>query len=433
MGFRTPIDIANRALQHCGVPRISATLGFTENSKQAKEVAFCYDKLRRAELRRNVWAFSTRRAALRAIDVNTMVLTPTLWSPSVTYFVGSIVTDQNGTLWISQAPNNLNNDPLNSYSWQQYFGPLTAPLYATGGSYHAGEIVYTAAGDGTYRVYLSLVDANSDSPSAPTQYDATAVYFKNQVVMFGLVSYMSLIDLNKGNQPSLAPALFNLATTYALNAKVGASDGVIYQSLSNGNVGHDPVSDGGVHWLNTGVLNPWTTIFTGGTGSLKWLQIGGAEFPFGVGLQAVNLIYPIGAGPSSQSSTRNVFKLPANWLREAQQDPNNNGLSWLGAPGGPRLNDWAYENGYIVSRFGDVIIYRFAADISDVTLMDDMFCEGLAARIGMEVCEPLTQSDSQIKTIATLYKLAISDARTVNGIETGSDEPPDDEYLTVRL
>jgi len=430
MGFRTPIDIANRALQHCGVTRISS---FTEISKNAKEVAFCYDKLRRAELRRNVWSFSIRRTVLRPVDISTMLVVPTLWSPSVTYFVGSIVTDQFGTIWISQAPFNLNNDPLSTAVWQQYFGGLTASLWNSAASYYPGEVVYTAVGDGTYRVYLSLIDGNSDSPSAPTVYDATAVYFKNQVVSFGLVSYMSLIDLNTNNQPDLAPALFDIATTYASGDKVGASDGVIYESLAGGNLGNDPVSDAGVHWANTGVLNPWTTVFVGGVGSIKWLQIGGAEFPNGVALQTLNLIYPIGCGPSSQATTRNIFKLPANWLREAQQDPNNNGLSWLGAPAGPFLNDWAYENGYLISRYGDVIPYRFAADISDVTLMDDMFCEGLAARIGLEVCEPLTQSDSQIHTIAGMYKLAIDDARTVNGIQTGSDEPPDDPYLTVRL
>jgi hypothetical protein len=65
--------------------------------------------------------------------------------------------------------------------------------------------------------------------------------------------------------------------------------------------------------------------------------------------------------------------------------------------------------------------------------MDPMFCEGLGARIGLEICEPLTQSDSKLGTISQIYKTFMSDARNVNGIETGSVEPPLDDYITCRL
>ena len=57
--FLTPVDIANRALQHLGAKRINTTYGFTEDSRNASEIASCYDKLRRAELQRNVWTKAT--------------------------------------------------------------------------------------------------------------------------------------------------------------------------------------------------------------------------------------------------------------------------------------------------------------------------------------------------------------------------------------
>ena len=82
MSFLTPIDIANRALQHVGASRIDPTLGFTEISKNAQEISFCYDKLRRAELRRNVWRFAIRSAVLRPIDTTTLMLVPALCSAS---------------------------------------------------------------------------------------------------------------------------------------------------------------------------------------------------------------------------------------------------------------------------------------------------------------------------------------------------------------
>src|SRR5438132_499877 len=106
--FQTPVDIGNRALQHCGAARMDATLGFNDTSSRgASEIAFCYDKLRRAELRRNLWVCSIHHATLRAIDANTMLLSPALWVSTTTYFDNSIVTDQSGNLWISNIPNNL--------------------------------------------------------------------------------------------------------------------------------------------------------------------------------------------------------------------------------------------------------------------------------------------------------------------------------------
>ena len=66
MGFTVDVDVANRALQHCGQPRIDSTLGFSEGTQRAQEIQFAYGKIKRAELRDNPWRFATRRTALRA-------------------------------------------------------------------------------------------------------------------------------------------------------------------------------------------------------------------------------------------------------------------------------------------------------------------------------------------------------------------------------
>ena len=239
--FRTPVDIGNRAIQHCGGTRIDPLLGFTENSRNAAEVSSCYDQLREAELRRRTWTFATSRVMLRAIDINTMRLIPALWSQTTTYFAGSIVADQVGNLWISDIPNNLGFDPLLTTVWEPYFGPRSVSLYATSTAYFTGELVYTTAGDGTYRVYQSLQSANSDVPGTATAYDATVTYFKNQVVTYLSVAYMSLIDLNKANTPSLAPALFNIATTYAIGNQVGGSDHEVLVGRDDDNVNNPDI------------------------------------------------------------------------------------------------------------------------------------------------------------------------------------------------
>ncbi len=429
--FTSKTDIGNRALQHCGADRMG-NLGFDEPSKRASEISFVYDKLRQAELQRNTWTFATRRTTLRAIDTTTMALAPTLWGSTTTYFRGHIVLDANQNLWISNIPNNTGNDPLLTSAWDPYFGPLTASLYDSTLAYASGEIIYTFPGDGTYRVYLSLLDGNSDNPATATAWVATTTYFKNQVVTRLSVTYMSLIDLNMNQDPASAPAIWNSGTTYSAGTHVGGSDGVIYSSIGSGNVGHDPVSDlTHTYWTNTGVLNPWTTVFTGGSGSVNWLEIGGAEFSSGVALATLNIVYPLGAGPSSQSFNQNVFRLPAGFLRLAPQNPKVP-VPMLGAPTGNTYNDWNIENGYIVSAETGPIRLRFIADVTDVRIMDTMFCEGLGARIGIEVCQPITQSDARLQTIAGLYKKFMDEARTINAIEFSYDDPPDDVFISVR-
>src|SRR5216684_2039227 len=431
VAFRTPPDIGNRALQHCGANAMGS-LGFSEDSRNAAEVSACYDKLREAELQRRLWTFATRRTVIRALDTNTMRLSAALWSQLTTYFVGSIVTDQAGSLWISNIPNNLNNDPLLTTFWEPYFGPRSVTKYDSTIAYFSGELVYTAAGDGTNRTYLSLQSANSDVPGTATPYDATVTYFKNQVVTFSAVAYMSLIDLNLNNEPDLAPLPWAVGTTYAITNKVGGSDGVIYQSVGSGNIGHDPTLDIGTNWTNTGILTPWTRTFVGGSGSDKWLQIGGKEFPSGVGLATLNIVYPIGSGPSTQSSSRNVFLLPAGFLRRAPQ-VQKIGIPSISGPSGISYDDWLIEGEYIISGDTGPIPLRFVANITDVSRMHTMFCEGVAARIAFAICDVITQRDGQFQLVAKVYAEWKTEASTFDGIENQFTDDPDDDLISVRL
>lgn len=382
--FTAPVDIGNRAAQFCGANRMDPVLGFNDTSSRvAAEVSYVYDKLRQAELERNDWTCAIKRTVLRACDSNTMVIAPALWSPSIAYFVGSIVSDQSGNFWESILPNNLNNDPLLTQYWRPYFGSGAVQIYVSTQSYYSGEMVYTVVGDGTYFVYRSMIDGNSDNPVTATAWSATTTYFNDQVVTFNSVAYMSLVDLNLNQQPDTHPA-------------------------------------------------QWTTIFVGGNGSINWFLVGGVGMPGGLSLTKLNLIYPIGSGPSSQQGSRNIFMLPANFLRIANQNPKGT-ATVLGGPSGYTYNDWNIEAGFLVSGETGPIPLRFVADLTDVRLMHAMFCEGLAARIAIAVCQTLTQSSSQLQSIASQYKKFMDEARMVNAIEAGYDDPPDDDYITVRL
>jgi len=226
--------------------------------------------------------------------------------------------------------------------------------------------------------------------------------------------------------------LWSSGTTYTINNLVGGSDGIIYKSLANGNLGHDPTTDAGVRWANTGTLNPWTSVFTQGGGNQQWRQIGGAAFPTGAGLAELNIVYPLNSGPVTQDRTRNVFRLPAGFLRQAPRDPKQGSISKLGAPSALPYEDWNFEGNYIVSWDAIPIILRFVADVTNVAEMDDMFCEELAAQIAFDLAAILTQSSAKAQEVMVHLKEK-REGRTVNGIETGATEPPEDDFVTCRL
>lgn len=313
MSFTTPVDIANRALQHCGVTRI-ATL--TDSSKPARETAFAIDKIRRALLERSVWTFATRRAVLRKTTSTIETITFETYDAAATYPAGAVVTDTAGFLWISTVGSNLANTPgtggVNPF-WVPYFGPTVADVWASGGPYYPGDVVYKSA----------------------TVYILTG---------------------------------FATATTA------------------------DPASGA-----------PWVVITDATVAA------------------SVNFA-PVGYATSTGTTQRNVYKLPANYIRIAPQDPKAPAVTRLGVTAGMMYNDWEIENGFLFSADVSPIIFRFVADQTDVTAMHDLFCEVWAAQLGLEVAEPLTQNHGKLADIMGIYNRYLDMAKLTNAIEGGSTE-----------
>jgi hypothetical protein len=381
--FQTNIDVANTALQFLGQPRI---VTFADDAKGAAEIAFCYDKLRRAELQRNIWRFAVRTVALRAIDPTVLMLDPAAWNIADTYLLGSIVS-YNGQTWqaLQPVPAGQEPDTTGAY-WDVYSGSMNVtqwldPTQSTNttvvGGYYAGELVYVLTGT-SVAVYLSLINGNQVSPATIPAWSATTTYNKNDTVTLAAVTYQSLIDLNLNNSPP----------------------GAQWQAIP----GTQPQSMVGQSWMKLDAT-----------------------------LQSMRFAYPIGAGPGTQSTTRNAFMLPNGYLKEAPQDPKAGLLSFLGAPSNSAATDWVFQGNYITSSDAPVIILRFAADTVSIPNMTEMFMQGLAARIAMQVCEQLTQSTQKLNGIASQYKVFMSEARVSNAIENGSDEPPLDDWIACRV
>lgn len=166
MAFKSPIDIVNRGLQRVGSPLIAT---FQDNTKQAAQSGFVYDKVRLAELERSTWRFATYRSTLRALTATTLRMIPPLYNDAATYAVGSVVQDTLGIYWVAMVANTGNgfNGPGTVQTgqpnnWTQYFGPISGDLYSTTVIYSAGELVYTVVDEADVW-YISVVNNNQNN------------------------------------------------------------------------------------------------------------------------------------------------------------------------------------------------------------------------------------------------------------------------------
>lgn len=482
--FTQPLDIVNRALQILELPRIAS---LKDSSLAATEMAFAYDKRREYELRRNLWKFATRRVALRPTASTSVLLVPATWVAG-TYPGGSIVQDAGGQAWISLVNNNTGTPGLPGSGWEEYFGPMVmtpwnqpvppfslqtnpyavAPgtqIGSTSGSttYFPGELIYLADGKGGVTLFQSLMPSAPPTklPDGPNQVDSWLpgiTYSKGQIafvyldangqIVLGLPAglgtvgglssnaFQSTIDFNTGNQPDIcesgAAIAWSVSHTYALGDTVVGSDTQLYKSLVASNLGTNPTTDTlFAKWTPLGMFSGTWAVAISPTPraiSNQWQLIPGAT-------ASMVIPYPLTAGPLDHTASRNAYRLPAGFLREAPEDPTQGGTPWLGAPAYSNYqNDWTYDADFIITRDVHPIIYRFVANTTDVSRMDPMFCEGLAASLAVAVGPTLKPGDKDSKVAAlTMYKQTMTEARTVNAIEIGAVKPPTSDYLNVRL
>jgi hypothetical protein len=402
LGYQTPVDIVNRALQHCRMKKV-ASITPPDHSANAQETAFVYDKLREAELRCNLWRFASKRAILRPISTLTTILATSGDTPS-----GSVLT------FTSTA------------------GATTGPVFSSNGAI-ASNTTVTSVGATTVQLSQNIT---GDIPGG------TAISFGPQTLVW-------------------TPPTYAAGTSYALGAVVVDANGEWWQASVASDLGNTPTS--GAFWSHyTGVdyMQPWNTqiiYFTGelvlasdnniymsltsnnGNGTIGndptltsgfWLLVNG----IGTGL---HFFYPIGAGPPEDASTRNVFRLPHGFLRQAPSDPKGNAGGWYGAPHGNWREDWVFEEGIIVSSTQGPLMLRYIENTVDVPKMDPMFCEMLAARIAEEAGPLLVQDRDMwtqiLSNVRAHYKTERYKATTVNGIEIGPLDLDVDDYITCRL
>jgi len=126
----------------------------------------------------------------------------------------------------------------------------------------------------------------------------------------------------------------------------------------------------------------------------------------------------------------NAFPLPSDYLYLITPDPRRRG-------GDAFDNDWEIESiddkPAIVTDFGDPLSIVYIADITDANAMDPLFREALSMYIAWQLAEPITQSNTKVKTAKQNFKDAMADAGQRNAFERGTvDIAPEDEWIAVR-
>ena len=112
------------------------------------------------------------------------------------------------------------------------------------------------------------------------------------------------------------------------------------------------------------------------------------------------------------------FALPADCLRVL-------------LPGGMPI-DWVLEGRTILSGNGGPLYLRYVADVTDCTMFDASFYAGLALSIAIDICEPVTQSNTKKQELMSEYKDAMSSARRTDAFESLPAEAVVDAWWLAR-
>lgn len=117
------------------------------------------------------------------------------------------------------------------------------------------------------------------------------------------------------------------------------------------------------------------------------------------------------------------YTLPSDFVRLAHPYPedNSNALEWI------------IEGKKIYTDDTAPLQVRYIYDVTDPQEMSPLFREALSARLALELCEELTQSNTKKDSLKDDYEKIIRRAKRSNAIQRVAGEPPEDSWITVRV
>lgn len=251
----------------------------------------------------------------------------------------------------------------------------------------------------------------------PAAYAAGTTYAVGNIVTYaasGVTEWWeSKVASNTGNTPAMGPYW----------RRYIGPDSLLAHDADDTYFAGDLVSSGGAYYRSLVSSNEETPPSAG-----NWLDVGGT-------IVALQILYPIGAGPATQTGSANVYRLPRGFSRQAPTEPKAGMYSYVGVAGAHMPDDWVFEGNYLVSGSPGPILMRYVADVVDVPEMNPLFCEVLAARLAEELAPQIADPEVLpiiLRQAQRSYKVARYRAGTVNGIEIGPISPELDMLIACR-
>ncbi len=93
--------------------------------------------------------------------------------------------------------------------------------------------------------------------------------------------------------------------------------------------------------------------------------------------------------------------------------------------------DYRVEGGAILAN-GSVMRIRYVSRIEDPNAFDALFCDVAALALALEICEPITQSNTKLQGIAELYEQALTKATRAAAQENPPVPFEEDSWIAVR-
>ena len=93
---------------------------------------------------------------------------------------------------------------------------------------------------------------------------------------------------------------------------------------------------------------------------------------------------------------------------------------------------WTVEGGAILTDAGAPLYIRYVRRQTDASQFDPLFAEALAARLAVELCEGLTQSNTKREAATRSHREIMARARAIDGREASAETIADTAWFDAR-
>ena len=118
----------------------------------------------------------------------------------------------------------------------------------------------------------------------------------------------------------------------------------------------------------------------------------------------------------------NSFTLPPDFVRLANDYPEDNLNS----------KDWQIEGKKIFTDDAAPLYIRYIYNVTDPNEMSPLLREAISARLALELCEEITQSNTKKAALEAEYKDIIARAKKSNAVQSIPVVPAEDTWITCR-